>query len=168
MPIVIGDKPVLRVKFKDIDIRRVRKADDLTWGLYEITYHNPANGSDTGGNIKKYVWGTPNPDDVTKVYTLLKPTYSNDYTAAQAASIFGAGAAYKSRCGKKVGDKEYWWLVDNDDADLPHEYIEYDSDGEFSYIPAIDFDFKKDLEFYVGWRQKRYTWEGSYSMTVWR
>ncbi len=167
MPIKTSIKPVLRIKFKNIDIKQVRKANELSWGLYEITYHNPVSSSDTGNNITQYVWGTPNPLDADKVYTLLKPTVSNDYTATQAATIFGSNAAYKSHCGHKINDKEYWWLIDNEDEELPHEYIKYDDEGIFSYIPAIDFDFKKDLEFFVGWRQKKYTWEGSYSYTQW-
>ena len=65
MPIIVGNKPIFRIKFKDANIREVERGDTLKWGLYEITYVNSGPNTVPIGfsydeNIPDYVWGYPN------------------------------------------------------------------------------------------------------------
>lgn len=153
MPIITGNKPIFRVKLGDVRLKEVKKGDDLTWGLYEITYINkgPKNvdeGFYEYNNVPNYVWGYPDynksisdgdiePND----FYLYMP---DDATAAESLAALGAGYGYKSHAVK--------W---------------YDDNACLNYIPAITKDFYRDLSLYCKWKQRRYRFTGVYKYAKW-
>ena len=127
MPIIIGNKPIFRIKMgtTNLNIREVRKGTDLTWGLYEITYVNRGPkkvdvGWGANKNIPNYVWGYPNQSK--QDFYLYVP---DDATAAEAKAILGNNYGYKSHCEK--------WHRDN---------------TCLNYIPAITVNFHTDLSLF--------------------
>ncbi len=148
MPIIVGNKPIFRIKVGDVNIREVKKGNDLEWGLYEITYINKGPkdvsiGYDNNKNIPEYVWGYPDynksiSDDTIEPndFYLYVP---DDATAEESGQILGSGYAYKSH-------PLYWY----DDPSCDSLY----------YIPAVTKDFYRDLSLYCKWKQRRYLYNG--------
>ena len=146
MPIIIGNRPIFRVKFTEANIREVERGDSLKWGLYEITYVNSGPntvsiGFDNDENIPDYVWGYPKYSE--NDFYLYVP---DDAAASEAEYILGSDYAYKSHSEGWYDNKD---CVDN-------------SSSELYYIPAITRDFHRDLTLYCKWRQRRYSWNGVY------
>lgn len=164
MPIIVGDKPIFRIKFGDADIREVRKGDELQWGLYEITYINKgpkdvSTGYEQNKNIPMYVWGYPNRTskdayiyENTDEFPLTKPA---DATAVESATALNVEPSddygYKSH-------SDGWF--NNGGCINNSQEITKDS---LSYIPAITQDFYWDLTLFCKWRQRRYRFNGTYS-----
>ena len=159
MPIIVGNKPIFRIKFKDANIREVRKSNDLQWGLYEVTYINDGPNTTTTGytsstNVPTYVWGYPN--QTSKDHYIYEPAGLDKHnfnlhvpenaTAAEAQQALGDGYGYKSH-------SDGWF--DNNGC------INYPS-AELYYIPAITKDFHRDLDLFCKWRQRRYRYTGTY------
>ena len=141
MPIIIGNKPIFRIKMgtTNLNIREVRKGTDLTWGLYEITYVNRGPkkvdvGWGTNKNIPNYVWGYPNQSK--QDFYLYVP---DNATAAEAKAALGANYGYKSHSDG--------WFEDN---------------SCFTFFPAITKDFHKDLTLFCKWRQRKFCFNGTY------
>ena len=65
MPALFGNGPLFRVRFEDINIREIRRGNELEWGLYKINYTNfgpktiDLGFNDNKKNIPNYVWGYP-------------------------------------------------------------------------------------------------------------
>jgi len=141
MPIIVGDKPIFRIKLADSNIREVEKGDTLKWGLYEITYVNSGPNTVPIGfndyeNIPDYVWGYP--DYSEEDFYLYKP---DDASATETAYILGSSNAFNSHCDGWYSNRSCTTL---------------------NYIPAITRDFHRDLTLYCKWRQRRYSWNGVY------
>jgi len=151
MPIIVGDKPIFRIKFKDADIREVRKGNELEWGLYLITYKNSgpikiqtAEQVEIGEqkNISKYVWGYPNQG-------------TNDFYLWVPGTINGQDMGYKS--WTKTTSSDGW----NMRADGWFENAACTEDKYLSYIPATSNDFHKDLTLYCKWTMRQYGFTGT-------
>ena len=149
MPIITGNKPIFRVKLGDVQLREVKKGDDLTWGLYQITYINKGPKDVKTGffeheNIPNYVWGYPDYDKSITDGTIEPNDYyiytPDDASAIEAYATLGAGYGYKSHAVK--------W---------------YDDHTCLNYIPAVTQDFYKDLSLYCKWKQRRYRFNGTYA-----
>ena len=139
MPVIHRNRPIFRIKFKDADIREVRKGNELQWGLYLITYTNKGPkdvivGWEEGDNIPNYVWGYPN--QKKEDFKLVNP---EDATAAESKEALGDGYGYRSHA---VG-----W------------YSNYDCDDLY-FIPVVERDFHKDMELFCKWKQRRYLYNG--------
>ena len=150
MPIIVGNKPIFRIKYKDADIREVYKGDTLKWGFYFINYINKGPKDVQAGwgaqnNILNYVWGYPNQSE--EDFYLYVP---DNITATEAESLLGKDYGYKSHA-------DGWF--DN------HQCIN-DEEKELFYIPAITRDFHRDLTLFCKWRQRRYVFSGIYRYEV--
>lgn len=146
MPILHNNRPLFRIKFKDANIREVRRGNELEWGLYEISYLNKGPsivnvGWNYGENIPNYVWGYPNQSK--NDFDLILP---EDIMAAEAESILGSDYAYKTHSTGWYSAKEC---------------------DELHYIPAITRDFHKDLSLFCGWKQRKYLYTGTYKYQRW-
>lgn len=140
MPILHNNSPLFRIKFKDANIREVRRGNELEWGLYHIEYNQgiPVWMDET--NITEYVWGYP--DLKKEDYTLHEPTgydLSGGYFASDIGSILGYDYEFKTKSQGWFGEKEY-----------------------LTYIPAITRDFHKDFNLFCKWKQRRYRYTGLY------
>lgn len=150
MPILVNNRPLLRIKLGDnVNIREVRAGTDLVWGLYEITYNNGINLGDTSSNITEYVWGYPG--NIPEDFTLVLPegmdyTGTGGFLAVEVGSVLGTNNAYRS---KALG-----WYNNPQCIDNP-------SDTSLSYIPAITRDFHQDLLLFCKWKQRQYRYKGS-------
>lgn len=149
MPIITGNKPIFRVKLKDVNLREVRKSNDLTWGLYEIKYFNKGPKDVESGyheyeNVPTYVWGYPDYNKSIKEGTIEPNDFDlyipEDASAVESYITLGPGYGYRSHSMK--------W---------------YDDNACLNYIPAITKDFYKDLSLYCKWKQRRYRFNGTYT-----
>lgn len=149
MPIITGNKPIFRVRLGDVKLREVKKGDDLTWGLYEITYINKGpkdveEGFYEYNNVPNYVWGYPDYNKSISDGTIEPNDFNlyipEDATAVESYATLGPGYGYKSHAIK--------W---------------YDDNACLNYIPAVTKDFYKDLSLYCKWKQRRYTFNGTYA-----
>lgn len=134
MPIITGNKPIFRIRFDDVNIREVRKGNELEWGLYKISYVNKGPKNTDKENITNYVWGYP--DYKKEDFYLYKP---DDATAVESGSALGSDYAFRSHSSGWYSDRVC-----------------------LNYIPAITRDFYKDLSLYCKWKQRRYSWNGVY------
>jgi len=150
MPIITGNKPIFRIKFRDANIREVRKGTELEWGLYYVSYKNngPRIDKETGfedsdKNIIDYVWGYP--DYKTEDFYLYVP--ENVPSAEEEALNADVShiSAYRSH-------SEGWF--DNEKCENKPE------DG-LNYIPAITMNFHKDLTLFCKWKQRQYRYSGT-------
>lgn len=154
MPIITGNKPIFRIRYRDANIREVRKATELEWGLYEITYINKGPkdvevGYEEDTNVPTYVWGYPNqtsadqyiyiPEDQSLDKNEFNLHVPENSTAAEAKEALGDGYGYRSH-------SDGW----------------YDDNECLNYIPAITRDFHKDLTLFCKWRQRKYCFNGTY------
>lgn len=149
MPIITGNKPIFRVRLGDVRLREIKKGDDLTWGLYEITYVNKGpKDVDKGfyeyNNVPNYVWGYPDYNKSISEGTIEPNDFNlyipEDATAEEAQASLGTGYGYKSHAIN--------WYSDN---------------ACLNYIPAVTKDFYKDLSLYCKWKQRRYRFNGTYA-----
>ena len=135
MPIYEGQLPIIRIKQGETDIVEVYKGENLVWGLYQITYHNPIDSS-TGG-ISDYVWAYPNyPEVIPGDYTLLVPA---DITAAQ--------NTYKTHCDGWYRDKS---LV----TYIPAITMDFHQDFEL-------YSKWRQRRYFYGGTVRYYTWDPS-------
>ena len=142
MPIIVGNRPIFRIRFQDANIREVRKGNELKWGLYKIDYINEGPkkvgvGWESGQNIPNYVWGYP--AQSKQDFYFYEP---EDVTAAEAKEKLGENFGYRSH-------SDGWFTK--------HEC------NELYYIPAVTRNFHKDLTLFCKWRQRRYKFNGTYS-----
>ena len=141
MPIIVGNRPIFRIKFKDADIREVRRGTILKWGLYKITYINKGPkdrsvGWEKGQNIPDYVWGYPAQSKLD--FYFYEP---DNATAEESKLALGDGYGYKSH-------SDGWFTEPECD--------------ELYYIPAVTRDFHKDLSLFCKWRQRKFCFNGTY------
>ena len=141
MPIIVGNRPIFRIRFQDAEIREVRKGNELKWGLYKITYVNKGpkeieTGWEKGQNIPDYVWGYPAQSKEDFYFYV-----PDDATAAEAKKILGSNYGYKSH-------PDYWF--DSPDC------------SELHFIPVVTRNFHRDLTLFCKWRQRRFTFNGTY------
>lgn len=140
MPILYNERPLFRVKFKDANIKEVRRGTELEWGLYEITYFTGSDSIQNTENITEYVWGYPG--YVAEDFILSLPEGDDSlyggFSASKAGELFGSGNAYRT-CGKG-------WYADPECL---------------TYIPAITRNFHRDLLLFCKWAQRKYTWGGT-------
>lgn len=157
MPIITGNRPIFRVKLKDVNIREIRRADELSWGLYEVTYINKGpkiveGGYESTTNVPTYVWGYPNQTAADKYIYIPDPSSGlnkkefnihipEDATAEEAKAVLGSSYGYRSH--------SEGWFENNECSD-------------FSFIPAITRDFYRDLTLFCKWRQRKYCFNGTY------
>jgi len=140
MPILHNNRPLFRIKFKDANIREVRRGNELEWGLYKIEYINGIPIELEKENITEYVWGYPG--YLKEDFTLFLPEgYDSNggVMAEEAGDAAGSEFAYKSKANG--------WYSDHDCL---------------SFIPAITRDFHKDLKLFCKWTQRRYWFNGTY------
>lgn len=142
MPIIVGNRPIFRIRFGEVEIREVRKGTELKWGLYKIIYINKgpkdrSTGWEKGQNIPDYVWGYPAQSKVP--FYFYEP---ENATAVESKEALGNGYGYRSHSDG---------------------YFEEPECDELCYIPAITRDFHKDLTIFCKWRQRKYTWSGTYA-----
>lgn len=140
MPILTNSRPLLRIKLgENVNIREVRAATDLTWGLYEVTYiSNLPSQYQSTQNPSEYVWGYPNgtPQDFTLSLPEGNDTTYGGFSADVAQSIFGSfQRTYASG-----------W---------------YTEPGCLTYFPAITRDFHQDLLLFCKWTQRQYRYSGT-------
>lgn len=133
MPIITGNKPIFRIKFRDANIREVRKGNELEWGLYYIKYFNEIKTEQEGENIGEYVWGYP--DYKLEDFYLYIPE-----DVPNLAETNVDMAEYRSH--------NDGWYSDG-------------SGEELYYIPAITRNFHRDLTLFCKWRQRQYRYSGT-------
>lgn len=140
MPILTNSRPIFRIKYKDANIREVRKGNELEWGLYEIEYVLGSNSIENNENIKEYVWGYPG--YVEDDFILKLPEGDDEeyggFSAPQAEVIFGSGNKYRT-CSTG-------WFYEPECL---------------TYIPAITRNFHEDLLLFCRWTQRQYRWSGT-------
>ena len=138
MPILHNNSPLFRIKFKDANIREVRRGNELEWGLYEINYVNGGPNTvdlgfnDASLNIPNYVWGYP--DQKKEEFVFVIP---DDATALESGS-------YRS-----------------------HSSGWYDTNDFSSLYEKLEPNTHKDLNLFCKWTQRRYCFNGTYNWDIW-
>lgn len=149
MPIVMDNKPIFRIKLGDINIREIRKGDELEWGLYEIIYINKGpkdvdKGFYMNNNIPIYVWGYPDYNKSISNKTIEPNNFylyiPENASADEAKTALGNAYGYRSH-------SDGWF---NDNICL-------------LFFPAITYNFHEDLNIFCKWRQRKYCFNGTYA-----
>lgn len=140
MPILHNERPLFRIKFKDANIREVRRGTELEWGLYEITYFTGSDSIQNTENITEYVWGYPGyvPEDFTLTFPEGDDYIYGGFSAPKAGELFGSANSYRT-------GGQGW----------------YSEPECLTYIPAITREFHKDLLLFCKWTQRQYRWSGT-------
>ena len=148
MPIAYTNKPIFRVKLSNVNLREIRKSDDLTWGLYEMSYTNKGPKDVESGyheyeNIPTYVWGYPDYNKSIKEGTIEPNDFDlyipEDASAVESYITLGTGYGYKSH-------SDGW----------------FDDNACLEFFPAVTRDFHKDWDIFCKWRQRKYCFNGTY------